>query len=122
MLYVGILNTILGVPNECVHKNGIWPCKLSFSCWIQGGRHARGCGNNKWLFSCCVAPMEAVGLPPVISLAETAFGTAYNKKRGNHISSFPKRIFLRRRNDSKRNAHLKVNLVQQIYEKFLIRG
>ncbi|XP_017491349.1 PREDICTED: testisin [Rhagoletis zephyria] len=49
-----ILNTILGVPSECTHQNSVWPCKLSFSCWLQGGRHAKGCGANKWLFSCCI--------------------------------------------------------------------
>lgn len=49
-----ILHSVLGLPSECSHNNVIRSCTLSFSCWIQGGRHAEGCGENKWLFSCCI--------------------------------------------------------------------
>lgn len=51
---------MLGLPSECSHNNVIRSCTLSFSCWIQGGRHAEGCGENtyKWLFSCCVPETE----------------------------------------------------------------
>lgn len=49
-----ILHSVLGLPSECVHNNIVRTCTLSFSCWIQGGRYAKGCGDNKWLFSCCV--------------------------------------------------------------------
>lgn len=49
---------MLGFPSECIHRNLVLPCKLSFSCWLQGGRHAQGCGNH-WLFSCCVAELKA---------------------------------------------------------------
>lgn len=45
---------MLGVPTDCVYKNAIRKCKLSFSCWLEGGRHAPGCGNSNWLFSCCI--------------------------------------------------------------------
>lgn len=45
---------MFGFPKECVHDNVVQSCQLSFSCWLQGGRHAEGCGNNKWLFSCCI--------------------------------------------------------------------
>lgn len=53
-----MLHSMLGLPSECVHENVIRSCTLSFSCWIQGGRHAEGCG-NKWLLSCCILDMEA---------------------------------------------------------------
>lgn len=88
-----ILNNILGVPSECVHQGGVWPCKLSFSCWLQGGKHARGCGSNKWFFSCCIA----VGgdISPAANFVETALGE-YSKK----ANSLPKRVFLRRRDDN----------------------
>lgn len=49
-----ILHSVLGFPSECVYNNVVRTCTLSFSCWIQGGRYAKGCGENKWLFSCCV--------------------------------------------------------------------
>lgn len=50
-----ILQSVFGLPSECFHQNIRLPCKLSFSCWLQGGKHAQGCGNNKWLFSCCLS-------------------------------------------------------------------
>lgn len=53
-----ILHSVLGLPSECTHNNVIRSCTLSFSCWIQGGRHAEGCGENKWLFSCCISDNE----------------------------------------------------------------
>lgn len=53
-----IVHTVLGVPNECVYKNALWQCRLSFSCWLEGGRHASGCGSTNWLFSCCVFEQE----------------------------------------------------------------
>ncbi|XP_037928577.1 serine protease 40-like, partial [Teleopsis dalmanni] len=49
-----ILNNVLSLPAQCVYRNEVWPCKLSFSCWLQGGKNAAGCGSNKWFFSCCV--------------------------------------------------------------------
>lgn len=55
---VGILQTVFGVPNECIHQNTVRPCKLTFSCWFQGGKSTQGCGTNKWLFSCCVSEKE----------------------------------------------------------------
>lgn len=58
--HIDILYSVLGLPSECSHNNVIRSCTLSFSCWIQGGRHAGGCGENtyKWLFSCCVPETE----------------------------------------------------------------
>lgn len=58
--HIDILHSVLGLPSECSHNNVIRSCTLSFSCWIQGGRHAEGCGDNtyKWLFSCCVPETE----------------------------------------------------------------
>ncbi|XP_073846568.1 serine protease 33 [Musca autumnalis] len=88
-----ILNAILGVPTECLHQGGVWPCRLSFSCWLQGGKHARGCGNNKWFFSCCIAAEGDIS--PAANLVESAL-VEYNKK----VTNLPKRVFLRRRDDN----------------------
>lgn len=57
ILSIDILHSMLGFPTECIHSNVIRSCTLSFSCWIQGGRHAEGCG-NKWLLSCCIPETE----------------------------------------------------------------
>lgn len=92
-VFADILNTILGVPTECFHQGGVWPCKLSFSCWLQGGKHARGCGNNKWFFSCCIAAEGDIS--PAANLVETAL-VEYNKK----VTNLPKRVFLRRRDEN----------------------
>lgn len=55
---IDILHSVFGFPTECTHNNVIRSCTLSFSCWMQGGRHAEGCGENKWLFSCCISDNE----------------------------------------------------------------
>lgn len=65
----GILQTMFGVPNECIHQNSVQPCKLTFSCWLQGGKSSHGCGSNKWLFSCCVAKKEIALRPKVSAFA-----------------------------------------------------
>lgn len=80
--FSGILNTILGVPSECVHQNSVWPCKLSFSCWLQGGRHAKGCGANKWLFSCCIGGNGNTNTPNNVASAATA--VQYRPYQGNN--------------------------------------
>lgn len=67
---IDILQTVFGVPSECVHHNKIRPCKLSFSCWLQGGKHVHGCGDNKWLFSCCVSEEDAL-----LATASTAYAS-----------------------------------------------
>ncbi|XP_037808203.1 serine proteinase stubble [Lucilia sericata] len=113
-----ILNTLLGVPSECVHQGGVWPCKLSFSCWLQGGKHARGCGTNKWLFSCCIAAEGDVS--PVANLVDTAL-VEYNKK----VTSLPKRVFLRRRDDNELLLKPECGLArsfQQTLQKRIIGG
>lgn len=93
--FTGILNTLLGVPAECMHQSGVWPCKLSFSCWLQGGKHAKGCGSNKWLFSCCIGdPLhQHQHQSPLENLVD------YGKLKMG-LSSLPKRIMLRRRDDN----------------------
>lgn len=53
-----IIQRVFGYPSECNYRNNRMPCKLAFSCWLQGGKHAQGCGNH-WLFSCCVAELKA---------------------------------------------------------------
>uniref|UniRef100_A0A0A1WW10 Serine proteinase stubble n=1 Tax=Zeugodacus cucurbitae TaxID=28588 RepID=A0A0A1WW10_ZEUCU len=78
----GILNTILGVPSECVHQNSVWPCKLSFSCWLQGGRHAKGCGANKWLFSCCIGGNGNTNTAN--NVANTVTAAQYGPYQGNN--------------------------------------
>ncbi|XP_064542284.1 uncharacterized protein LOC135431234 [Drosophila montana] len=97
-LQASILNTLLGVPAECVHQSGVWPCKLSFSCWLQGGKHAKGCGSNKWLFSCCIAEPhqhqhQHTHQSPLENLVD------YGKLKLG-LNSLPKRIMLRRRDDN----------------------
>lgn len=57
--FTDILHSVLGFPSECVYNNVVRACTLSFSCWIQGGRYAKGCGENKWLFSCCVPESDS---------------------------------------------------------------
>lgn len=59
-IFVDILQSVLGLPSECTHNNVIRSCTLSFSCWIQGGHHVEGCGENKWLFSCCISDGETM--------------------------------------------------------------
>lgn len=81
--FSGILNTILGVPSECVHQNNVWPCKLSFSCWLQGGRHAKGCGANKWLFSCCIGSAANTNTGPHNGGPVTAVQVQYGPYQGN---------------------------------------
>lgn len=64
---------MFGYPSECNYRNNVLPCKLAFSCWLQGGRHAQGCGNH-WLFSCCVAELKvtsATSLSAAISAPTT---------------------------------------------------
>ncbi|XP_030368862.1 serine protease 33, partial [Scaptodrosophila lebanonensis] len=91
-----LLNSLLGVPAECVHQSGVWPCKLSFSCWLQGGKHAKGCGSNKWLFSCCISE------PQHASPLDNFVGSAFNEygKLKLSLNSLPKRVMLRRRDDN----------------------
>lgn len=62
-----ILQSVLGLPSECTHNNVIRSCTLSFSCWIQGGHHVEGCGENKWLFSCCISEGESMDFNSAIS-------------------------------------------------------
>lgn len=81
----GFLQSVLGLPSECVHQNVVRPCKLSFSCWLQGGKHAQGCGGSKWLFSCCVSENE---------INQTAL------KVVKKAPALPKRSILRRRDDN----------------------
>lgn len=59
-IIVDLLQSVLGLPSECTHNNVIRSCTLSFSCWIQGGHHVEGCGENKWLFSCCISNGETM--------------------------------------------------------------
>lgn len=40
-------------------------CTLSFSCWMQGGHYVDGCGENKWLLSCCIAGTETHSNSPI---------------------------------------------------------
>lgn len=98
------------MPAECVHQSGVWPCKLSFSCWLQGGKHAKGCGSNKWLFSCCIAQphqqqQQQQHLSPLENLVD------YGKLKMG-LSSLPKRIMLRRRDD---NELLSVKVSEQLH-------
>uniref|UniRef100_A0A182SLM8 Peptidase S1 domain-containing protein n=1 Tax=Anopheles maculatus TaxID=74869 RepID=A0A182SLM8_9DIPT len=53
-----IIHNVLGLPDTCVYQNQVRACRLSFSCWLEGGRHVSGCGDNRWLMSCCVYDNE----------------------------------------------------------------
>uniref|UniRef100_A0A8W7Q0B9 Peptidase S1 domain-containing protein n=1 Tax=Anopheles coluzzii TaxID=1518534 RepID=A0A8W7Q0B9_ANOCL len=53
-----IIHNVLGLPDTCVYQNQVRTCRLSFSCWLEGGRHVSGCGENRWLMSCCVYDNE----------------------------------------------------------------
>lgn len=66
---------MFGLPQECVHQNVVQPCQLSFSCWLEGGRHAEGCGSNKWLFSCCIRDKRSESGSHL--LGNTAAGTSH---------------------------------------------
>lgn len=67
--HADILHSVLGFPSECVYNNIVRTCTLSFSCWIQGGRYAKGCGENKWLFSCCVPEADSAAAELMASFA-----------------------------------------------------
>ncbi|XP_055595324.1 testisin [Uranotaenia lowii] len=54
MASANVIHNMLGLPASCIHQNVVRQCRLSFSCWLEGGRHVAGCGDNRWLFSCCV--------------------------------------------------------------------
>lgn len=107
--FLDILHSVLGLPSECTHNNVIRSCTLSFSCWIQGGRHAEGCGENKWLFSCCISENEmefssAIGFKAPIksNYFENELPTRFNMpKIKSQIISTPnfKHNMLRRRMD-----------------------
>lgn len=79
---------MLGLPTECLHHNKIRQCRLSFSCWLQGGKHAQGCGDNRWLFSCCITDKDATaGLRTPISTA-TSGGMAASSSTTATSDSF----------------------------------
>jgi hypothetical protein len=82
LLISDIIHTVLGVPNDCVFRNVVRPCKLSFSCWMEGGRYVQGCGTNKWLYSCCIIEKER-----------------YSSATKLKIVNLPNKNLLRRRSD-----------------------
>ena len=125
--FADILHTVLGLPTECVHHNKVRACKLSFSCWLQGGKHAQGCGNNKWLFSCCISENDVKltvndfakngktirkpAAPPEY-LVSTSSSIVSSREKENKLrppttklkGKFPKKNILRRRTDDS-NVH-----------------
>ncbi|XP_050072357.1 uncharacterized protein LOC126560440 [Anopheles maculipalpis] len=58
LVHANIIHNVLGLPDTCVYQNQVRACRLSFSCWLEGGRHVSGCGDNRWLMSCCVYETE----------------------------------------------------------------
>ncbi|XP_055640255.1 serine proteinase stubble [Toxorhynchites rutilus septentrionalis] len=62
-----VLHNVLGLPSTCLHQNVVRQCRLSFSCWLEGGRHVPGCGDNRWLLSCCVKDNDLQTAPSIIS-------------------------------------------------------
>lgn len=87
-----IFQTMFGLPSECVHHNVIHQCRLSFSCWLQGGIHATGCGSNKWLFSCCLTENDIFSVDYGIRNKNVVQPPTINFK-------FSKKNILRRRTD-----------------------
>lgn len=99
---IDILHSMFGLPSECTHKNVVRSCTLSFSCWIQGGRHAEGCGENKWLFSCCIA--EDTNFNSPITFGSPVKPSFFDDDLQTRLNIMPSSIFkqnmLRRRMDS----------------------
>lgn len=91
---------MFGLPSQCVHHNIVHPCKLSFSCWLQGGIHATGCGSNKWLFSCCVSENE------IFSVSD--YGLRNKNAMQQPNLKFYKKNILRRRTD---DLNQQVNII-----------
>lgn len=105
-----ILQTVFGLPSECFHQNIRLPCKLSFSCWLQGGKHAQGCGNNKWLFSCCLSENNDGS-----KLRKPNFSgqmAPANKVKSNFKRRYQKKTPLRRRTD---DVYSQVSIVYSIF-------
>lgn len=87
------------MPSECIHHNTVRPCKLTFSCWLQGGTSTHGCGTNKWLFSCCVSDKEQHSLraPPASSASNVVYVTGGGSSSvGNSFGSTAMAGILRR--------------------------
>lgn len=82
------MQSVLGLPSECIHHNKIRPCKLSFSCWLQGGKHAQGCGDNKWLFSCCVSEKDS--MVTAVGASASASPIAYTGSASNLVKTIRK--------------------------------
>lgn len=120
---------MLGFPSECVYNNIVRTCTLSFSCWIQGGRYARGCGENKWLFSCCVPESDSTAVELMATFANiyhenevpTRFSVTKLKSKFDQPSvSLPptmpiKQNMLRRRIDDESVSDL--NVISRIWYK-----
>ncbi|KAL9707092.1 hypothetical protein quinque_010610 [Culex quinquefasciatus] len=86
----GVLQNVLGVPATCVHQNVVRQCRLSFSCWLEGGRHVAGCGDSRWLFSCCVKDGDLItsaSMPAPASVmsinSKLAYAAAVPKSKGS---------------------------------------
>ncbi|XP_053693240.1 serine proteinase stubble [Sabethes cyaneus] len=62
-----VIHNVLGLPTTCIHQNVVRQCRLSFSCWLEGGRHVAGCGENRWLLSCCVKDNDLQSAPTMIN-------------------------------------------------------
>lgn len=86
--FTGIFHSMFGLPKDCVHQNVVHSCKLSFSCWLEGGRHGEGCGSNKWLFSCCIHEKRTMALSEMglmgtstVDVAEVVPPTSFNHNK-----------------------------------------
>lgn len=83
---------------------------MSFSCWLQGGSHTQGCGSNKWLFSCCVLPVDGMSFSSAVNIAENAVVTSHSKKKDYHLNLSPTRKFHRRHGENKKEFFSKIEL------------
>lgn len=102
-----ILQSVLGLPSECIYQNIRRPCKLSFSCWYEGGKHVHGCGNNKWLFSCCIPDdlNEKLRKPNIIGYVDKNI-TPTTKVKSKLRRRYQKKNMLRRRTDNIFNSQV----------------
>lgn len=106
-LFADILHSVLGSPSECIYNNIVRTCTLSFSCWIQGGRYAKGCGENKWLFSCCVPELGSTAAELMGSFANPYYEIDVPTRFGvvSKLKPKVKQNMLRRRIDDDTVGH-----------------
>ncbi|XP_029709058.1 plasminogen [Aedes albopictus] len=126
-----VIQNVLGVPSTCVHQNVVRQCRLSFSCWLEGGRHVAGCGDSRWLFSCCVKDNEVSSSSAMIT-SKLAFAAPMRPMvapvpvvpmKTMSYAAPKKSSFLRRRSDQMGNMDCGIpRTAQNTLQKRIIGG